>query len=62
MTLVLIFIWKCLDLLRNSEPTITAPVGNTNYSEDDEIKATMTVDRSKPKDVVLKVGNIIGES
>jgi hypothetical protein len=44
-----------------SEPTITAPVGNTNYSEDDEIKATMTVDRSKPKDVVLKVGNIIGE-
>ena len=44
-----------------SEPTITAPVGNTNYSEDDEIKATMTVDRSKPKDIVLKVGNIIGE-
>ena len=44
-----------------SEPTITAPVGNTKYSEDDEIKATMTVDRSKPKDIVLKVGNIIGE-
>ena len=44
-----------------SEPTITAPVGNTNYSEDDEIKATMTVDRGKPKDIVLKVGNIIGE-
>jgi hypothetical protein len=44
-----------------SEPTITAPVGNTKYSADDEIKATMTVDRSKPKDVVLKVGNIIGE-
>ena len=44
-----------------SEPTITAPVGNTNYSEDDEIKATMTVDRSNPKDIVLKVGNIIGE-
>jgi len=44
-----------------SEPTITAPVGNTNYSEDDEIKATMTVDRGKPKDIVLKVGNIIGD-
>ena len=44
-----------------SEPTITAPAGNTNYSEDDEIKATMTVDRGKPKDIVLKVGNIIGE-
>ena len=44
-----------------SDPTITAPVGNTKYSEDDEIKATMTVDRGKPKDIVLKVGNIIGE-
>jgi hypothetical protein len=44
-----------------SEPTITVPVGNTKYLEDDEIKATMTVDRSKPKDIVLKVGNIIGE-
>ena len=44
-----------------SEPTITAPVGNTNYLEDDEIKATMTVDRGKPKDIVLKVSNIIGE-
>ena len=44
-----------------SEPTITAPVGNTNYSEDDEIKATMTVDRGKPKDIILKIGNIIGE-
>jgi len=44
-----------------SEPTITAPVGNTKYSEDDEIKATMTVDRGKPKDIVLEVGNIIGE-
>ncbi len=44
-----------------NEPTITAPVGNTNYSEDDEIKATMTVDRGKPKDIVLKVGNIIGD-
>ena len=44
-----------------SEPTITAPVGKTNYSEDDEIKATMTVDRGRPKDIVLKIGNIIGE-
>ena len=44
-----------------SEPTITAPVGNTKYSEDDEIKATMTVDRGKPKDIILEVGNIIGE-
>ena len=44
-----------------SEPKITAPVGNTKYSEDDEIKATMTVDRGKPKDIVLEVGNIIGE-
>ena len=44
-----------------SEPTITAPVGSTKYSEDDEIKATMTVDRGKPKDIVLEVGNIIGE-
>ena len=44
-----------------SEPTITAPIGNTKYSEDDEIKATMTVDRGKPKDIVLEVGNIIGE-
>ena len=43
------------------EPTITAPVGSTKYSEDDEIKATMTVDRGKPKDIVLEVGNIIGE-
>ena len=44
-----------------SEPTITAPVGHTNFSEEDEIKATMTVDRGKPKNIVLKVGNIIGE-
>jgi len=44
-----------------SEPTITAPVGSTNYSEDHEIKATMTVDRGKPKDIILKIGNIIGE-
>ena len=26
-----------------------------------DIKATMTVDRGKPKDIVLEVGNIIGE-
>ena len=26
-----------------------------------EIEATMTVDRGKPKDIVLEVGNIIGE-
>ena len=44
-----------------SEPTITAPVGNTKYSEDDEIKATMTVDRGKPKEILLKIGNILGE-
>ena len=44
-----------------SEPTITAPVGNTKYSEDDEIKATMTVDRGKPKEILLQIGNILGE-
>jgi hypothetical protein len=44
-----------------SDPTITAPVGNTKYSEDDEIKATMTVDRGKPKEILLKIGNILGE-
>jgi len=44
-----------------SEPTITTPVGNTNYSENDDIKATMTVDRGKPKDVLLQIGNILGE-
>ena len=44
-----------------SDPTITAPVGNTKYSEDDEIKATMTVDRGKPKEILLKIANILGE-
>ena len=44
-----------------SEPTVTTPVGKTNYSVDDRIKATMTVNKGKPKDIVLKVGNIIGE-
>ena len=44
-----------------SDPTITAPVGNTKYSEDDEIKATMTVDRGKPKEILLQIGNILGE-
>ena len=44
-----------------SEPTITTPVGNTNYSENDGIKATMTVDRGKPKEILLKIGNILGE-
>lgn len=44
-----------------SEPTLTIPVGNTKYSEDDEIQATMTVDRGKPKDIVLGIKNVIGE-
>ena len=44
-----------------SEPTVTTPVGKTNYSVDDRIKATMTVNKGKPKDIVLEVGNIIGE-
>ena len=44
-----------------SEPTVTTPVGKTNYSVDDRIKATMTINRGKSKDIVLKVGNIIGE-
>ena len=44
-----------------SEPTITTPVGNTNYSENDDIKATMTVDRGKPKEILLRIGNILGE-
>ena len=44
-----------------SEPTVTSPVGKTSYSVDDRIKATMTVNKGKPKDIVLKVGNIIGE-
>ena len=44
-----------------SEPTLTIPVGNTKYSEDDAIKATMTVDRGKSKEIVLGVQNVIGE-
>ena len=44
-----------------SEPTITTPVGNTNYSENDDIKATMTVDRGKQKEILLQIGNILGE-
>ena len=44
-----------------SEPTITTPVGNTNYSENDDIKATMTVDRGKPKEILLQIGNILGD-
>ena len=44
-----------------SEPTITTPVGNTNYSENDDIKATMTVVRGKPKEILLQIGNILGE-
>ena len=44
-----------------SEPTVTIPIGNSKFSIDSEIEATMTVDRGKSKDIVLKVGNIIGE-
>ena len=44
-----------------SEPTLTIPVGNTKYSEDDEIQATMTVDRGKPKDIVLGIRDVIGK-
>ena len=44
-----------------SEPTLTIPVGNAKYSEDEEIKATMTVDRGKSKEIVLGVHNVIGE-
>ena len=44
-----------------SEPTITTPVGNTNYSENDDIKATTTVDRGTPKEILLQIGNILGE-
>ena len=44
-----------------SEPTITTPVGNTNYSENDDIKATMIVDRGKPKEILLQIGNILGD-
>lgn len=45
-----------------SEPTVTIPIGNSKFSIDSEIEATMTVDRGKPKDIVLEVGNIIGDS
>ena len=45
-----------------SEPTVTIPIGNSKFSIDSEIEATMIVDRGKPKDIVLEVGNIIGES
>jgi hypothetical protein len=45
-----------------SDPTVTIPIGNSKFSIDSEIEATMTVDRGKPKDIVLEVGNIIGES
>ena len=45
-----------------SDPTVTIPIGNSKFSIESEIEATMTVDRGKPKDIVLEVGNIIGES
>jgi hypothetical protein len=45
-----------------SDPTVTIPIGNSKFSIDSEIEANMTVDRGKPKDIVLEVGNIIGES
>ncbi|MDA9997566.1 hypothetical protein N9E66_03260 [Gammaproteobacteria bacterium] len=45
-----------------SEPTVTIPIGNSKFSIDSEIEATMIVDRGKPKDIILEVGNIIGES
>jgi len=45
-----------------SDPTVTIPIGNSKFSIDSEIEATMIVDRGKPKDIVLEVGNIIGES
>jgi hypothetical protein len=45
-----------------SEPTVTIPIGNSKFSIDSEIEATMTVDRGKPKNIILEVGNIIGES
>ena len=45
-----------------SEPTVTIPIGNSKFSIESEIEATMIVDRGKPKDIVLEVGNIIGES
>jgi hypothetical protein len=45
-----------------SDPTVTIPIGNSKFSIDSEIEATMTVDRGKPKNIILEVGNIIGES
>ena len=42
-----------------TDPTILIPVGDTNYSEGDRVKATMTVDKGKPKEVILKVYNIM---
>ena len=42
-----------------TDPTILIPVGDTNYSEGDRVKATMTVDKGKPKEVILKVYNIL---
>ena len=43
----------------SSSPTITTPVGSSNYSEEDLINATMIVDRNKPKNIVLKVHTVI---
>ena len=43
-----------------SDPTITTPVGDSRYSEEDRIKATMIVDKEKPKDIVLRVSTILG--
>ena len=45
-----------------SEPTVTIPIGSSKFSIESEIEATMTVDRGKPKNIILEVGNIIGES
>ena len=45
-----------------SDPTVTISIGNSKFSIDSEIEATMTVDRGKPKNIILEVGNIIGES
>ena len=45
-----------------SDPTVTIPIGNSKFSIDSEIEATMTIDRGKPKNIILEVGNIIGES
>jgi len=45
-----------------SDPTVTIPIGNSKFSIESEIEATMTVDRGKPKNIILEVGNIIGDS